>query len=110
MLTKPLWPVLEYAVNYDYIVNTLCVNRDKPNSGCNGKCHLTDELAKQNDGQDNPYSNKSYEVLVLQIIEPIADFTFLNRPTFNENQILDFYSNLFASQYSAKILHPPEFN
>ena len=43
---KPVFPLASYIVQYDYIVNELCVNRDKPDLKCNGKCHLKDQLAK----------------------------------------------------------------
>ncbi len=46
MLLKPILPVIEYAINYDYISKVLCVNKEKPKLQCNGKCHLTKELAK----------------------------------------------------------------
>ncbi|WP_413513286.1 hypothetical protein [Myroides odoratus] len=49
MFFKPVLPVVEYVVLYDYIKNELCVNRDKPEMQCNGKCHLMKELAHASD-------------------------------------------------------------
>ncbi len=46
MLVKPVLPVVEYMVNYDYISKVLCENKAKPKLKCNGKCHLMKELAK----------------------------------------------------------------
>jgi hypothetical protein len=37
---------MDYAINYDYISKVLCINKDKPELKCNGKCHLMKELAK----------------------------------------------------------------
>ena len=39
MLLKPTIPFVEYAAFYDYIKNELCVNKDTPEMGCNGKCY-----------------------------------------------------------------------
>lgn len=47
VLVQPALPVLEYLINYDYIVNELCENRDKPVMTCNGKCYLGDQVEKQ---------------------------------------------------------------
>ncbi|MBC8644541.1 hypothetical protein H9W95_12115 [Flavobacterium lindanitolerans] len=48
-------PVIEYAINYDYIATVLCINKDKPEMKCNGKCHLMKELAKSSqDDSDQP--------------------------------------------------------
>ena len=47
VLVIPSVPVLEYLVNYNYIVNELCENRDKPVLTCNGKCYLDKQVQKQ---------------------------------------------------------------
>ena len=39
-------PYISYKINYDYIANVLCENKDKPAMNCNGKCHLNKELKK----------------------------------------------------------------
>jgi hypothetical protein len=33
-------PILDYAVNYQYISTQLCENRDQPELRCNGKCYV----------------------------------------------------------------------
>ncbi|MEN8187244.1 MAG: hypothetical protein ABFR05_08965 [Bacteroidota bacterium] len=47
VLIQPAIPVIEYFVNYDYIVEELCENRDKPLLACNGKCYLEKQVTKQ---------------------------------------------------------------
>lgn len=39
--------VADYLLNKDYIAKVLCVNREKPEMKCNGKCHLAKQLKKQ---------------------------------------------------------------
>ncbi len=45
-LVKPIYPVLDYMVNYDYIATQLCENRNKPILDCNGKCYVAKEINK----------------------------------------------------------------
>src|SRR5690606_37958801 len=45
MLFKQLITVAKYVVFYDYIKNEVCVNKDKPELNCNGKCHLMKKMA-----------------------------------------------------------------
>jgi len=45
-MVRPIIPIIEYYANYNYIVNELCENRDKPFLACNGKCYLAKELKK----------------------------------------------------------------
>ncbi len=56
-LVKPIAPFLDYAINYDYIANVLCINKDKPALKCNGKCHLKKELKEA--GNTKEESSKS---------------------------------------------------
>ena len=51
---RPLLPYLDYFVNYQYISEVLCINKEKPMSTCNGKCYLSKQLkeAQQTEKQD----------------------------------------------------------
>lgn len=50
-MLRPITPFIEYLVNYDYISNILCINKDKPN--CNGKCHIVKQLKQQQEDDFN---------------------------------------------------------
>lgn len=43
--------VVDFIANQDFIAKTLCVQKDNQ-QGCNGKCHLQKQLAKNETGQD----------------------------------------------------------
>ena len=55
---KPLLPVAEYIINYDYITKVLCINKAQPKLQCNGKCHLMKELANESENEKPISSNK----------------------------------------------------
>lgn len=46
--------VVNYLQEYDYYVNVLCENRDKPEMQCNGSCHLAKELKVAQNQTDPP--------------------------------------------------------
>ena len=52
--------VIDYQANKAYIMEFLCINRDKPELQCEGKCHLKKELKKseQADKQANEKARK----------------------------------------------------
>lgn len=111
MFFKPILPVLEYAVNYDYIVNELCENKLKPELKCNGKCHLTKELAKASEGNLKNSSDKKInfeqtEIVFFQEIKPIdiRQIYFLNKTSIGNN-----YSNLYFHLNDCAFFHPPTF-
>jgi hypothetical protein len=111
MLLKPMLPVIEYAVNYDYISKVLCVNKAKPKLQCNGKCHLMKELAKTSENEtpissDKKMASQQFEVLFLEEIKSfkIASVYFFDKQKTNSN-----YSNLYFHLNSASFFHPPTF-
>jgi len=46
-----VWIVLSFKLNREYIASTFCVNRDKPELLCSGKCFLNQQL-KADEEQD----------------------------------------------------------
>ena len=110
LFLKPVLPVLEYVVNYEYISKVLCVNKDKPKMQCNGKCHLMQELAKSSENE-KPISDKKiitpeFEVLFFQEIKSIkiCNFFFKNQEKENDN-----YSNLYTFLKNSAFFRPPNF-
>ena len=109
LLLKPAFPVLEYFVNYDYIVNELCVNKAKPELHCNGKCHLAKELAKASatdstNSTDKKVVAQQYELVYFQEIEPIT-FSF-NTAECNA-PVLSSYTNNYIHLGANLTFHPP---
>ncbi len=52
IMVHPIFPLLEYAMNKNYIANVLCINRDKPELHCKGKCYRQSQLEKTAEGRD----------------------------------------------------------
>jgi len=46
-MLRPIGPSLEYIMNYDYISKVLCINKEKPQLKCDGKCYLSQKIKKQ---------------------------------------------------------------
>ncbi len=109
LFVKPIIPVFEYIVNYDFIIKELCENKEKPELACNGKCHLMKELAKANDSDkplstDKKEANKQpIEVLFLEKF-PVDFQLFTYR---EEKKINSFYSNLYQNTTTFSTFHRP---
>jgi len=52
--------VASWWLNRDYVARVLCINRDKPQLQCNGKCHLAKQLraADAAERQQQPVGGK----------------------------------------------------
>lgn len=111
MLLKPVLPVVDYVVNYEYISTVLCENKAKPKMECNGKCHLMKELAKTSENEapissDKKIASQQFEVLFLEEIKSIkiTPIYLFEKQTANSN-----YSNLYFRLNSASVFRPPIF-
>src|SRR5690606_1378345 len=103
--------MVNYIVDYNYIVTVLCENKDKPEMQCNGKCHLTKELAKEAGAEDkNPLNNKTTKTEIPQysISENISEYTFASETEIISFRNIGYKPNLNSSLFTSKILHPPQ--
>ncbi|WP_051473848.1 hypothetical protein [Aquimarina macrocephali] len=111
MLIKPLWPVGEYIMNYDYIVKNLCINKDRPRLKCDGKCYLKKQLAKESDSENNPFKDKKSKNEIQHIVffQLLLDFDLKNEP---ENTVENNYKTtqeIISKLLITDISPPPEF-
>ncbi len=110
MFLKPILPVFEYVINYEYISKVLCVNKDKPKMKCNGKCHLMQELAKSSDSE-KPISDKKISVHEFEVLffQDIASYNFNEKNILKSKNIDNNYSNLYSYLNNCSVFHPPTF-
>ena len=84
---------LDYQVRKDFIATVLCINKDKPEMRCQGKCHLRKQLTKahnqKTDKKSPALSKNNFEiyhhilstfylesVIYSEIILPIPPYQF----------------------------------
>lgn len=99
-------------MNYDYIVNVLCENKDKPALKCNGKCYLAKMLATaQKKEQKNPFESPLVRMDENPII--VLDLTHI---VFPGNATLDASGpnvwgaqHLFSTLLVFDTVKPPEY-
>ncbi len=107
MLVIPMIPYLEYTIRKEFIIENLCVNIEKPEKQCNGKCHLEKQIekeAKRVNDTEIPFlpQNEKKELPEYLITEQMSTAPCKARAiTGSEYQGRYFY------QYVPSIFHPP---
>jgi len=99
-------------MNYDYIVNVLCENKDRPELQCDGKCYLSKLLAEESgENQKNPFSERQSksEIQHLVFFKSIVDHPFLYQNLLQRADNFKTTVKLVQRLFSADIAHPPEF-
>lgn len=98
--------MIYYYLNTDYIVEFFCINKEKPELSCSGKCFLSSELEKQQDNQkDLPASVKEKGDIQFVAEEP-ASLVYMETTAGNTTSTLS-YMRYFSQDFCEDIFHPP---
>lgn len=103
---RPVLPLVNYAVNYDYIVNNLCENREIPQSTCKGKCYVEKELAKT-EKQSNSSQTVKIAGLDVFLSHDILSFSHQLNAELSVGVSDSGYMSSHTSEYVSRIFHPP---
>lgn len=101
-----MWmPFVDFVIRYDYIIEELCENREKPKIMCHGKCHLTKELQKQEEKKKQETFLEVHGEEHIHFPETLLSFSCW--------QLIqhDFvtYQNHYQFLWIRQIPHPPPF-
>lgn len=103
-----VWIWFSFKVNQDYIAKALCINRNKPEMHCNGKCVLAQRIkaAEEKERKEIPQKLKDQKEVVYcfsfpkWLLEPATDLN-------SAPAIRFLYQRPFTSTDVKGIFHPP---
>ena len=95
-----------YELNIDYIIENYCVNKEKPELQCNGKCHLKNQLAVTDTKGEQSFVNSLFKTFVPVYFQEYKSISFIKNDIIVLNNWA--YSNAFNSIYSDQLDHPPQ--
>lgn len=103
-MLRPIAPFVEYAINYDYISKVLCINKDKPELNCNGKCQLMMELEQQQDDDFKSLriSMEEYPIGFVSILNVDVD----DKLFVKEKESFSYKKNYYYL-FNQEVFHPP---
>lgn len=86
-------------------IEKLCINKDKPELECNGKCQLKKVAEDNTENQQTPVKYTSLKEITLFVVDKL-DFNFIN---INKEKNKNFnYKNLYAFSSIHQIDRPPQ--
>ena len=104
--------VVSFKINQDYISTYLCVNRDKPQMQCNGKCVLMQRMQQEVNNLNEQNRQKTQHIIeheVLMFCQNVPEFQ-IHRTASSVSKILKIntYLNSLKPQSSTvAVFHPP---
>ncbi|HEY3429153.1 MAG TPA: hypothetical protein VGK39_00665 [Cyclobacteriaceae bacterium] len=107
-MLRPVQPIIEYCFRYDYFAKVLCINKERPELKCNGKCILMQRLKKvSEESQPAPFmpaasnfSLKDYPLALLNV--RTSEKSLQDHPLGNT-----LYNWDHRISWVAEIFHPP---
>ncbi|PQJ20829.1 hypothetical protein [Tenacibaculum sp. SG-28] len=105
-MLRPIAPLVEYAINYDYIAKILCINKENLSLNCNGKCYVMKKLQQQQEEDFN-----SIQIVIKDY--PIGFVELIGVANIEDTILLQnkqaFYKRIYTYLASFSIFHPPQF-
>ncbi len=100
---------LDYELRRDFIVRNYCINKDRPQLACNGKCYLSRKIAAAREQDER----RAEQIFIFQLLDMIKD-CFDSRPALTRplqvitRQPSCEYTGIFALHpIVTDIFHPP---
>lgn len=95
-----------YELNKTYIATVLCINKNKPELNCNGKCFLSKKIAeaekKQQSDEKKIQKDLSQQVMIVSTFK-------INFQSENLSTYKTLYQKTYYFQKVNSIFHPPPF-
>lgn len=94
-----------YQINRDFIASHLCINRDKPQMHCNGKCYLNRKLRSD----EKPDQNKGNNDNKIELsIFCATDVFNLNTPMNGTEVSYPELITVYLQSRTRFLFHPPQ--
>ncbi|MCB9202511.1 MAG: hypothetical protein H6604_05635 [Flavobacteriales bacterium] len=105
---QKIWIVIDFKINQDFIAEVLCINKEKPEKHCNGKCYLAKELEKSDEENDKKQPKEvSKKKIEFNFICPDFQIDLPRKSRITKKKFYTF-KNIPISSYSEELFHPPE--
>ena len=96
LTVKDLLTYAQFFINQDFISNNLCINRDKPEKMCHGKCYLKKSIQENQEQEKkipNPVKDKNSEIVFFSESKVLIVCTLVQLKGKGKNRLL--YRQLF---------------
>ena len=94
-----------YFVNRSYVAKNLCINQNKPQLRCNGKCYLSKQIQKENKSDSQANGNKKEKSDTVYFYP--SDSHVITDVSSSASLVHLAFHNISLQDYSSTLLKPP---
>ena len=107
MLIKPAIPFMEYLARKDFIIENFCINRNKKEMKCNGKCHLKEQVRKEASQSSDDKAPFQPQKERRELTDYLIGQKLTARTLPFRKLLKAMYSMDYSFQFIPSIFHPP---
>jgi hypothetical protein len=99
-----------YGININVIIEQYCVNKERPQLQCDGKCFLAEQLNEASDSNQedgNKFLNSLFESFIPIYVFAQADIKFNNQYAYKSYEKVFGYHNHYAFLSEGTNFKPP---
>ncbi|TKD66287.1 hypothetical protein FBT53_05270 [Flavobacterium sp. ASW18X] len=99
-----------FQLNVDYIIENYCINKERPELACNGKCYLMQQLAAADDQKRQDSATNAaltlMEAFVPLFVQQTTDFSFQFHKEHTQQQLFSLDASWSYVRVN-RMLRPP---
>ena len=105
---RPTVPFFNYIINFEYIAEVLCINKEKEPLQCNGSCQLTKEILDNESEGTSEYPQPSCEKFPNLFLEKQTAYSYRLTSFSKQNVYYTFFVR-YKNKFQKPLLPPPQF-
>jgi hypothetical protein len=94
-----------YHLNKEYISNQLCINKNNPSLHCNGRCYLSKQLKKAEEGEKQ--STQSFKEKDEIFSDDMHDISVAYFPAFSVISFVTYIPHQHSAENYNSLIKPP---
>ncbi len=98
----------DFIINNEFIATVLCINKDKPEMQCDGKCYLKMQLGKEEEKKQSQENILKENNKVQFISEPYATGLPIEIAVAVDSEASFYYQSISSQELAFAIFHPPQ--
>ena len=97
-----------FQLNQDYIAKNLCVNRNRPEMHCNGRCYLMSKLKQVTEKEKKQAARDNLNRMEISFLQRPQKIAF--NPPVTASVVTSFppYHYTYYSRYISTVFRPPK--
>ena len=100
---------LGFQLNQEYIAKTFCVNKNRPELHCNGRCYLMSKLKLVNEKEKKQAAKDTLNRMATSFLHKLHTISLQVPIAASITTHSTHYKFTYYSQYIATVFRPPKF-